>query len=43
MPHLPGKNQEKMLKQATDEKWQVDEVKCLANGDDYCEFSCRKV
>jgi len=33
---------EGMLKQATGEKWQVDEVKCLANGDEWCEFSCRK-
>ncbi|MFH1836163.1 MAG: 4-vinyl reductase [Methanobacteriota archaeon] len=32
-----------MLKQATGEKWQVEEAKCLANGDEYCEFACRKV
>jgi len=31
------------LRQATGEKWQVDETKCLANGDDFCEFSCNKV
>jgi len=34
---------EGMLEQATREKWQVDEVKCLANGDDFCEFACRRV
>ena len=28
------------LKESTGEKWRVDEVKCLANGDDCCEFLC---
>ena len=30
------------LNQSTGEKWQVNETKCLANGDDYCEFTCRR-
>ena len=34
---------EGMLNKATDEKWQVEETKCIANGDDYCEFRCRQV
>ena len=34
---------EGILNQATDEKWRVDEIKCLANGDDYCEFAARKM
>ncbi len=29
------------LTQATGEKWGVDETKCLASGDDHCEFLCR--
>jgi predicted hydrocarbon binding protein len=29
------------LKKATNQKWQVDETKCIANGDDYCEFNCK--
>jgi len=33
---------EGLLKKATGEKWSVEEVKCLANGDDYCEFKCKK-
>jgi predicted hydrocarbon binding protein len=28
------------IKQATGEKWTVEETKCLANGDKYCEFKC---
>lgn len=31
------------LNQASGEKWRVDETKCLANGDDCCEFSCKRV
>jgi len=31
------------LNQATGQRWQVDEVKCLANGDDYCEFVCKRI
>ena len=30
------------LNQATGEKWNVDETKCLANGDDCCEFIGRR-
>jgi len=33
---------EGMLNQATGVKWRVEETKCLANGDDYCQFTCRK-
>jgi len=34
---------EGLLKKSTSEKWSVEEVKCLANGDDYCEFMCKQV
>lgn len=30
------------LCQATSDRWLVDEVKCLANGDECCEFRCRR-
>ncbi|MBD3387469.1 MAG: hypothetical protein GF414_00850 [Candidatus Altiarchaeales archaeon] len=33
---------EGVLCQATSEKWQVSETKCLANGDEHCEFICKK-
>jgi predicted hydrocarbon binding protein len=29
------------LKASSGKKWAVDEVKCLANGDDHCEFLCQ--
>lgn len=29
------------LTQATNQKWQVEETKCLANGNDHCEFVCK--
>jgi predicted hydrocarbon binding protein len=32
---------EGLLKESTGGDWQVDETKCLANGDDYCEFTCK--
>jgi predicted hydrocarbon binding protein len=32
---------EGVLKEATNQKWNVEETKCLANGDDYCEFVCK--
>lgn len=28
------------LKQATGQKWLVEETECLANGNDHCEFAC---
>ena len=31
------------LNQATGEKWEVEETKCLANGDPHCEFRCNRV
>ena len=34
---------EGMLNPATGEKWRVDETKCLANGDEYCEFTCKRL
>jgi predicted hydrocarbon binding protein len=33
---------EGMLSQATGKKWQVNETKCQANGNDYCEFACQR-
>jgi len=33
---------EGVLNQATGEKWQVNETKCLANGNEYCEFTCQR-
>lgn len=30
------------LCEATHEKWSVNETRCLANGDEYCEFVCKK-
>ena len=30
------------LNQTTGDKWRVEETKCIANGDDYCEFTCRR-
>jgi len=30
------------LKESTKQKWIVEEIKCIANGDDYCEFTCKK-
>ena len=29
------------LKQATDQRWSVEETKCVAKGNEYCEFTCR--
>jgi len=34
---------EGLLKKSTGEKWSVEETKCLANGDEYCEFMCKQV
>lgn len=34
---------EGVLCQASGEKWRVEESKCLANGDEYCEFLCKCV
>jgi len=31
------------LNQATDEKWQVEETKCIADGDSHCEFRCKQI
>lgn len=33
---------EGILNQATEERWDVEETKCLANGDEHCEFTCKK-
>jgi predicted hydrocarbon binding protein len=30
------------LKQSTGERWQVNETKCQANGNENCEFACRR-
>lgn len=30
------------LNQATNQKWQVEETKCIAKGDDICEFICKQ-
>ena len=29
------------LKQSTGQNWSVDETRCIANGDEYCEFRCK--
>jgi predicted hydrocarbon binding protein len=29
------------LKQSTGQKWLVEETKCIAHGNDYCEFTCK--
>lgn len=34
---------EGMLNLATEEKWRVEETKCLANGDELCEFECKNL
>ncbi|MFH1721938.1 MAG: V4R domain-containing protein [Candidatus Altiarchaeota archaeon] len=34
---------EGVLCEAMGEKWRVEETKCLANGDDFCEFSCKRL
>lgn len=32
---------EGILSQATEKKWTIEETRCIANGEDYCEFQCR--
>jgi predicted hydrocarbon binding protein len=32
---------EGVLGKSTDERWTVDETRCLAKGDEYCEFTCK--
>jgi predicted hydrocarbon binding protein len=34
---------EGVLKQATNQPWQVEETKCIANGDTFCEFICKVI
>jgi predicted hydrocarbon binding protein len=29
------------LKQGTNQKWNAEETKCIANGDEHCEFICK--
>lgn len=31
------------LNQATDQRWHVEETKCIANGDNHCEFKCKRI
>ena len=34
---------EGLLSQATGERWLAAETKCLANGDEHCEFACKRI
>lgn len=31
------------LNQSTGERWLADETQCLANGDEHCQFTCKKI
>jgi predicted hydrocarbon binding protein len=32
---------EGILNQATNQRWNTEETKCIANGDEHCEFTCK--